>query len=243
MAFQPIVDLTQRTVFSYEALVRGIRGEPASAVLGRVNAANQYSFDRACRLTAIQLAHALQVGTHLNINLLPNAVHDAESNLRTTLAAARSVGFPMDRIIFELTESEPVGDAVRLAATMREYRRLGLMTAIDDFGAGYAGLSLLAELQPDFIKLDISLIRQIETDAVRRVIVRGILSTCWDLKVEAIAEGVETEAEMHVLRDLGVRYFQGHLFAMPAFEALPAVQWPVENLQFATNDCTGSFPD
>ena len=84
-------------------------------------------------MTAIHMARQLDLTTYLNINLLPNAVHDPKSDLRTTVAAAQRVGFPMDRIIFELTESEPVGDAVRLAATMREYRRLGLLTAIDDF--------------------------------------------------------------------------------------------------------------
>jgi len=235
MAFQPIVDMTLRTVFSYEALVRGVHGEPASAVLARVNSANQYSFDRLCRMMAIHKASQLGLATRLNINLLPNAIHKPESNLRTTLNVARSVGFPIDRIIFELTESEQVGDPIRLAATMREYRRLGLMTAIDDFGAGYSGLSLLAALQPDYIKLDIGLIHRIETDAVRRVIVRGIVSMCLDLEIEVIAEGVETEAELDVLRDLGMRYFQGHLFAMPAFESLPSVQWP--ELEFeADND-------
>jgi len=243
MAFQPIVDLALRTVFSYEALVRGMHGEPAGSVLGRVNSSNQNAFDRGCRMTAIHKAQELHVETYLNINLLPNAVHDPESSLHTTLNAAQSVRFPTDRIIFELTESEPVGDPVRLAETLREYQRYGFMTAIDDFGAGYAGLNLLAEWQPDFIKLDIGLVHQVENDAVRRSIVRGILTTCWDLNIEVIAEGVETEAEMHVLRDLGVRYFQGYLFAKPAFESLPPVQWPIEDLEFVADNYAFAFPD
>ena len=76
---------------------------------------------------------------------------------------------------------------------------------------------------------------------MRRVIVRGILSTCWDLAIEVIAEGIETYAELRVLRDLGVRYFQGYLFAKPAFELLPLVQWPAKEPEFTASTCASPF--
>ena len=103
------------------------------------------------------------------------------------------------------------------------YKRLGFATAIDDFGAGYSGLNLLADFQPDYLKLDIKLVRDIHRDRSRQAIVSGIVTVCRDLGVRIVAEGVEQVDEARWLRDAGIRYFQGYLFARPAFEALPAV--------------------
>ena len=114
-AFQPIVDAASRRVFSYEALVRGQGGESAVSILSRVHDGNRYRFDQACRVKAIALAAQLGVETHLNINFLPNAVYRAEACIRTTLVAARRVGFPLDRIIFEVTESENARNPGHLA--------------------------------------------------------------------------------------------------------------------------------
>ena len=96
------------------------------------------------------------------------------------------------------------------------------MTAIDDFGAGYAGLNLLAEFQPDIVKLDMALVRGIDTNLPRQAIIAGILGICRMLNVRVIGEGIETVGEMQTLRDLGVELMQGYLFARPAFEELPS---------------------
>jgi EAL domain-containing protein (putative c-di-GMP-specific phosphodiesterase class I) len=226
MAFQPIVDLARKEVFAYEALARGINGEPAATVFARVEKADEYAFDHVCRARAIRVAARLGMNTCLSLNFLPNAIYHPKACIRKTLHAARQMQFPVDRIIFEITEIEPVGNVAHLAAIIREYQREGFRTAIDDFGAGYSGLGLLAELRPDFVKIDIGLTHGIGSDHVRRVIVKGIMATCRSLAIEVIAEGVETIGEMNALRDLGVRYFQGFLFARPGLETLPAVQWP-----------------
>ncbi len=221
MAFQPIVDLGAGGLWAHEALVRGLEGQGAGWVLGQVTDANRYGFDQACRVKAIELAAGLPMdGARLSINFLPNAVYKAEACIRTTLAAAARTGFPTDRIIFEVTENERVVDHDHLKGIFTEYRRQGFLTAIDDFGAGYSGLNLLAKFQPDIIKLDMELTRNIDSEPARRSIVKAILMVCADLGITPVAEGIETAAEARTLRDLGVRLMQGYLFARPAFQTL-----------------------
>jgi EAL domain-containing protein (putative c-di-GMP-specific phosphodiesterase class I) len=226
MAFQPIVDVRDRSVLAYEALVRGVDGSGAAAVLARVNEDNRYAFDQACRTTAVELAARLRIPTSVSINFLPNAVYQAATCIRATLEAARRFSFPTSSLIFEITENERLVDKDHLKSIIREYKRQGFKTAIDDFGAGYSGLGLLAEFQPDLIKLDMALVRNIDADPVRRAIVQGILGVCNALGIEVIAEGIETQAELQQLRELGVSLFQGYLLARPVTESLPVVHWP-----------------
>ncbi len=226
MAFQPIVDIHERTVFAYEALVRGVDGAGAASILERVTDENMYRFDQACRTKAVELAARLGVDCHLSINFMPNAVYEPATCIRATLAAARKYGFPTERLLFEVSEREDSVDKAHLKSIFEDYTKRGFKTAIDDFGAGYAGLALLAEFQPHFIKLDMDLLRGIDADPVRQTIVEAMLTMCRKLGVEVIAEGIETVAEYEWFRDTDVRYAQGYLFAKPGFESLPEVFWP-----------------
>ncbi|WP_223846200.1 EAL domain-containing protein [Wenzhouxiangella sp. AB-CW3] len=226
MAFQPIVDLENDTVFAHEALVRGEEGEPAGAIFERVDESNLYRFDQTCRVRAIELAARLEVPARLSINFMPNAVYRPEACIQTTLSAAAEFGLPLDRIIFEVTEAEKVVDQEHLRNIMLHYQQRGFLTAIDDFGAGYAGLNLLADFVPDFVKLDMLLVRDVHQDRTRQAIVRGLMGMFHELDVGVIAEGVETRDELDCLADLGVHLFQGFLFARPGFESLPEVNYP-----------------
>ncbi len=223
-AYQPIVDLSQRTIYAHEALVRGPNGESAASVLAQVNEDNRYRFDQACRVKAIKGASTLGIGEHLSINFLPNAIYKPELCIRTTLEAARTHDFPVNRIIFEVTEGERVDDGPWFASILREYQRCGFKTAIDDFGAGYAGLSLLADFQPDLIKIDMGLVRNIDKDPARRTIVQSLVRMCEDLNILVIAEGIETAPERDALRDTGIYLMQGYFFARPAFQAVASVE-------------------
>jgi EAL domain-containing protein (putative c-di-GMP-specific phosphodiesterase class I) len=226
MAFQPIVDIEKRQIISYEALVRGLRGESAASVLAKVQTDNRYVFDQVCRMKALSLGKRLHVTTQLHINFMPNALYEIDTCLRTTIRAAGHYGFHIEQIVFEIMEGERVENIAHVAEVIRECRSQGLRIAIDDFGAGYAGLNLLADLHPDIIKLDIGLCRDIDSSPVRRAIVHGVMCACCDLHIEVIAEGIERAGELETLQTLGVRYFQGFLFARPAFESLPEVTWP-----------------
>lgn len=222
MAFQPIVNVSTGAVFAHEALVRGVGGEGAGWVLGQVSDDNRYAFDQQCRVKAIELAARLfdpRDNTKLSINFMPNAVYEPRACIRLTLATAMKTGFPLNRIIFEFTENEEM-DTQHLLNILRSYRDIGFMTAIDDFGAGHAGLNLLTNFQPDIVKLDMELIRGIDRDRVRRSVVRHTLALLEDLSITALCEGVETVEEMKVLKDLGVQLIQGYAIARPLFEGL-----------------------
>ena len=223
MAFQPIVNTTDQSIFGYEALVRGVNNEGAEFILSQLNDRNRYRFDQSIRIKAINLAKSLNLQGMLSINFMPNAVYKPESCIRATLEAAAKVNFPTDRIIFEVTEVEKVIDNDHLKKIFIEYKKHGFKTAIDDFGSGYSGLNLLADWQPDIIKLDMCLTRNIDTDKVRRALVTGIVSICNALDIKVIAEGIETKEECLTLVNEGVNLFQGYLFARPGFESLPNI--------------------
>ena len=223
MALQPIVRFSTRKTWANEALVRGLGGESAGSVFTHVNDGNRYRFDQTCRVKAIRLAAELNIESLLSINFMPNAVYKPELCIRTTLEAAKEYNFPSNRIIFEITEGEKIERTQHLKEIVNYYQQTGFRTAIDDFGAGYAGLNLLADIQADLIKLDMALVRDIDTDRTRRIIVKGILQVCGDLGIEVIAEGIETPGELSVLVGMGVDLFQGYHFTRPAFQAVADV--------------------
>ena len=224
-AFQPIVNMRNERIESYEALVRGTNGESAGEIIARVDARSQYRFDQTCRVRAIALAAKLGMTTKLNLNFMPNAVYRPELCIRTTLVAARAAKFPIEQIVFEVVESEESRDPGHLRDILAEYKRLGFTTAIDDFGAGFSGLGFLADFQPDLIKLDMKLIRGIDRDRPRQAIVRSVMSLCRELQIRTVAEGVETFEEYAWLAAAGADLFQGYLFAKPGFESLPTVDF------------------
>jgi blue light- and temperature-responsive anti-repressor len=225
-AFQPIVDASLREVFSYEALIRGPHKESAYNVLQRVSKDRLFAFDQMARAHAITVAMRLGLSCHLNLNFLPRSLEASPQSIVSTLEAAERANLPIKRIVIEVVEGEIIEDHSHFTRLINEYRGLGLKVAIDDFGAGYSGLNLLAEFQPDQVKLDMKLIAGIESHGPRQAIVRAIIQICSDLGIDIIAEGVETEAEYAWLESQGIRLFQGYLFAKPGFESFPPVHYP-----------------
>jgi EAL domain-containing protein (putative c-di-GMP-specific phosphodiesterase class I) len=224
MAFQPIVDVVESRVYAYEALVRGLNNEPAGVVMAQLTAENRYSFDQNCRVAALTVASRLglqNTDARLSINFMPGAVYSPAACIRLTLETAHAANFPLDRLIFEITELEEVRDRNHLRGIAEEYRRHGFQLALDDFGSGYSGHNLLADLTPEIIKLDMDLTRNIHQRPAALAIVASTVQLCKDLGVTCIAEGVETLEEFHALRSCGIRLMQGYLIARPAFEALP----------------------
>ena len=225
MAFQPIVDLNANRVWGYEALVRGPNGESAWSVLSQVSDDHRYRFDQAARVLAIETAGRLFPARdiRLSINFMPNAVYEPAACIQKSLAAAKRVDFPHENLMFEFTENERMADAAHVQKIVEAYKKFGFWTALDDFGAGYAGLGLLARLQPDLIKIDMELLRDIHLSRAKQAIVAGIVGIARELDITVLGEGVENADELAVLRAAGISLFQGYHFAKPALMALPEV--------------------
>ena len=229
MAFQPIVNTDAESIFAYEALVRGPQDQPASEMLARLTPENIYSFDQNCRVCAIDLASRLGLDAtpaRLSINFMPGAVYSPAACIQLTLKTAAALNFPLDRLIFEITEAERVRDQKHLTDIVREYKKHGFQLALDDFGAGYSSLNLLADLNPDIIKLDMALTRNLHLRPRAISIVCALTTMAASLGIQVIAEGIETLDEYEAVRYCGIRLMQGYLFARPSFEALPTISWP-----------------
>ncbi len=226
-AFQPIVDVTDQSVYAYEALVRGLGGESAWSILSQVTPDNRYSFDQICRVKAVKLASKLGMKCRLSINFMPNAVYKAEYCIRTTLAAAKTYNFDTNKIIFEFLESEDLQSSTdHIVSIIKAYGEMGFQTAIDDFGAGYSRLNIMVASPPDFLKLDMNLVRNVNAEPNKQAVVNGIITMMNELGGRIVAEGVETEEEYRWLRSRGITLYQGYLFARPGFETLPEPWFP-----------------
>lgn len=226
MAFQPIVDIKTRSIIAYEALVRGPQGQGAGWVFEKINHDNRYYFDQACRVKAIETAAGLGCDVYLHINFLPNAVYSPETCIKATIEAADLYGFDLNKLVFEVTEGEEIISKSHLQRIFSSYSARGFQTAIDDYGSGYASYEWLVELRPHILKLDRELIIDIDQHPEKQAQVQKIREQCELQGTRLLAEGIETEAEMATLIDLGVRFMQGFLFAHPEFKKLPPVHFP-----------------
>jgi len=222
-AFQPIVDARNREIISFEALVRGPHGEPSASVFAQVPEKSFPRFDEMCRSKAIALASRLKIPNRLNLNLSAQSIYQIDLSIMTTFQASIQSGIPIENIIFEVLEMESLTDQRNLLQYLRLIQDFGFATAIDDFGAGYSGLKLLVEYQPNYIKLDRHLIGNIQQDPIKQSVFSGVRHICEHLGIEIVAEGVEKVNEYRWLHENGVSIFQGYYFARPAFEALPDV--------------------
>jgi EAL domain-containing protein (putative c-di-GMP-specific phosphodiesterase class I)/ActR/RegA family two-component response regulator len=213
MAYQPIVAWRERRIFGYEALLRS--GDPAlknpgeflevAERLGRL-----HELGRAIRARVAQAAHEAPEDALLFVNLHASDLNDDE------LFAAQSSLAPIARrLVLEVTERASMDAVKNPAARTQDLRAMGFRIAVDDLGAGYAGLSSFMQLEPEFAKLDMSLVRGIDSDPRRQSIVRSMKLLCDELNMLVVAEGVETASERDMLVELGCDLLQGYLFARP----------------------------
>jgi EAL domain-containing protein (putative c-di-GMP-specific phosphodiesterase class I) len=230
--FQPIVSAADpASVFGYECLTRGRAGDgrliPPGELFAAARAAEMlFPLDRAARLTAIRTAARKTVGERLFINFNPSSIYTPAFCLQTTFRAAEQHGFDPSRIVFEVVESEEVADAGHLLRILEVYRKAGFSVALDDVGAGYSSLNLLTRLKPDYVKLDMHLIRNVDADPYKAAVAGKLLEMAHSLGIKSVAEGVETAGEWRWVRDHGADYVQGYLFAKPAAEP-PVPRVPV----------------
>lgn len=220
--FQPIVPARSTgEIYAQEALLRGLDEEgdliPPSSIFGAARECGMlFQTDLAARRTAIREAVSHGLGANLFINFTPTSVYDPVFCLRSTVAAVDEAGLPHENVTFEVTESEDVGDPGHLSNIVRYYRERGFRIALDDLGSGYSSLNLIHRLRPDFVKLDVGLIRDVDNDPYKAVIARKLLELARGLGIRTIAEGIETPEELSWVQSAGADLVQGYLIAKPA---------------------------
>lgn len=214
MAYQPIVEFSKKRPLSYEALLRTVTPEvkgPGDVLELAEKTGRLFDLGRLIRKTVAHELTALAEGIDVFVNLHPADLEDPElySPDAPLTKHAR-------RVVLEITERASVAHDESLTDHVRELRAMGYRIAVDDLGAGYAGLTTLARVQPEFVKLDGSLVRDINTSAVNQLIVTAVLDLSAELGSRVVAEAIETPAELSTLRALGIDLMQGYFFAKPA---------------------------
>ena len=174
-----------------------------------------WKLDRLCRERAIRGAQGLKEDELLFLNLEPDSIHDPALRSEATFALLRDMGLKPAQVVLEMTEHSAVRDFTALRQLLNYLQFHGFRLAVDDVGSGYSGLKSIAEIKPDFIKIDMALIRDIHQHPIKQDLTGTIARFSTSSGITLIAEGVETVEELRCLQALGVRYAQGFLFARP----------------------------
>jgi len=221
MAFQPIVRPSDKSIFAYEALVRSRTAALPNpgALLSAAEALDRMKdLSRRIRQLVASRLDTQPTGTFF-VNL--HATDLLDDQLYSPLAPLSSHA---TRVVLEITERAAIDEIGDVKERISRLRALGFRIAVDDLGAGYAGLTSFAQIQPDFVKLDISLIRDIHREIIKQRLVSSLSTLCRDLNIQVVAEGVETPEEKEALLGLGCPLLQGYLFARPSAE-LVEIPW------------------
>lgn len=221
--FQPIVHTTSPgEIFAYECLLRGLETDAAlitpDRLFGAARAGGKLAeLDQNARLMAIQSAAQRGIDTRIFVNFSPRSISDPQRCLESTVAATTASGIAHEQFVFEVVESDEIADMNDLLKILNYFRDAGYGVALDDLGAGYSSLNLMAELKPDFIKLDMGLIRNVDKDLYKSRVASKLLELARELDVKTVVEGVETVGEWQWVLEHGADFAQGYLFARPRF--------------------------
>ena len=215
----PVVRLTDLSIVGYEALTRGPAGEefewPAMLYQTAYDADLVIRLERLCRRRALEAAVDLPEGKLFFLNVEPMSVTDPQLRDDTLGSLMAGASLAPDRVVLEITERHAIEDFAVARGALEYLRALGFSVAVDDAGSGYCSFQCLAEIRPEWLKLDCSLVRGIETDEVRQQLIKSLVDYGTQLGVSLVAEGIETETELMAVRSLGVEYGQGFLFTHP----------------------------
>jgi EAL domain-containing protein (putative c-di-GMP-specific phosphodiesterase class I)/ActR/RegA family two-component response regulator len=219
MAFQPIVQWGEKRVFGYEALLRSddpLMKNPAEILDAAERLGRIHELGRAVRANVAAAATKAPQGVKLFVNL-----HSFDLNDDELYSAVAPLSKIATRVVLEVTERASLVGVRSIGDRVGELKGLGFQIAIDDLGAGYAGLASFTQLEPEVAKLDMTLVRGVDADSRRQSIVRSMKKLCDELGMMVVAEGVETAAERSALTELGCDVLQGYLFAKPQREFAP----------------------
>jgi len=237
IVFQPIISLRSGTVLGYEALSRITcesefeSPEPLFAAAKECN--RLWDLELLCRTAALEAAHKFILPPYnkkLFINVNPNIIYDNKFKEGFTKDYLRQYNISPNNIIFEITERNVIDDLIGFNSTINHYKNQDYKIAIDDVGAGYSGLNLISDVNPHYIKLDMKLIRNINTDNLKNALVKGMVEFSKASNNLIIAEGIETYEELETVINLGVKYGQGYYIQKPNEEVLKINQDVIKSI-------------
>lgn len=220
--FQPIVFLDNLRVLGYEALSRGPEdsGFEGTEILFTFAESTNMLLDleRLCRKNALRAAQSLNISHKLFLNSSAKALQDKDFTADQLAEYVSELGLQQDGIVLEITERVAIQEWVAFKKVLRQFRNHGFQIAIDDMGAGYSSLQAIAELEPDYLKFDVSLVRNIQENLIKKGLLETLVSLSSKINASVIAEGIEEKEEYEVLRSLGVQLGQGYYFASPSIQ-------------------------
>ncbi|EMJ5881151.1 diguanylate phosphodiesterase [Enterobacter cloacae] len=226
-ALQPIVEPSEGKISSLEALIRSNDGGSPEHFFKPLDQDRIYEVDLQTKKYAFALAEKLGIGSHkIAVNLLPMSLVNVPGAVEFLVDQISLHGLQPEQVVIEVTENEMISGFNKFNSAIKRLRGEGIGLAIDDFGSGYAGLSLLTRFQPDKIKIDREIVSNIHLSGAKQAIVRSIVSCCTDLEITLVAEGIEKLEEWCWLESAGIRRFQGFLFARPQLNGVGDIHWP-----------------
>jgi EAL domain-containing protein (putative c-di-GMP-specific phosphodiesterase class I) len=217
--YQPVVDVLERRIIGFEALSRVTDGTYSSPeTLFKIAQENNslWNLERLCRRKALDGLPAIAPHQLLFLNIEPDSIHDPELMDPGFLALLGEAGLTPRQIVLEMTEHSAIQDFAAVRRTLGAFRNMGFRLAMDDVGSGYSGLQAITEIAPDFIKIDMTLVRDLHNHPIKRELISTIRKFTDATGISLVAEGVESPEELESLIDAGVRCAQGYLFAKPS---------------------------
>ncbi|WP_438971153.1 diguanylate phosphodiesterase [Methylophaga sp.] len=214
-AFQPIYDAYNEQICCLEGLIRGDNGESPAEIFSGLTKSEVYTLDMESKFSAINHFCRQEFNGMLSLNLLPGTLFENQNAVYKLVEHCQGRGLAPERLIFEITEQEAFINLGDFMLIVDQIRATGIKVAIDDFGSGYAGLSLLSKIQPHILKIDRSIISKIHLSGPQQAIVEAMKHISDRLGIEVVAEGVETLNEFDWLLQRGIQYYQGYYFASP----------------------------
>lgn len=226
--YQSVVDLKSLEIIGYEALSRGPAGtEFTNPTLLFVLASEfglSFELDVLCREKAFANIRSMETDKKIFVNTLAMTIHDPEFRGKYLEKLLEDIKMKPHNVVFEINEKMAIDNYDLFKMAMKDYSDIGIVHANDDMGTGYSGLERVMELNPGFMKIDISLVRDIDKSYIKQQIIKAMVSLSNGLDSNIIAEGVETRAEYEMLRSLNVKYGQGYFFGKPLDSLQKAVK-------------------
>ncbi|MGA1932200.1 EAL domain-containing protein [Arcobacter sp. YIC-464] len=221
--FQPIIDVQSSSIYAYECLTRGVlpNGDlmyPNDLFEKSSRNDTNFRLDKLCRESALKTAAVKKINSKVFINFLPTAIYDPKFCLQSTVRWANQLELDPRNIIFEVVETENVEDKVHLKQILNYYREQGFKIALDDVGEGYSSLNMIIDIKPDIIKVDRNIIDGIDKNELKQSVYKALKSICVENHIQILAEGIETQEELSMVKKLGVDFAQGYYFAKPSPE-------------------------